>query len=759
MDNITARNELRYKLLDNGYRPLPLAGKHIKIKGWVSSDIDSRWVDRFTRNALYSNTGIRCDDLIAFDIDVTDADLADKAEALIEDAVGYTPLCRIGQWPKRLLLYRVKGAEPIKSARTGRFGDARHMVELLCSRGRQFAAFGVHPGTGEEYMWLDDCSPLDVPRDELPGVSEADALAALDALELMFVSAGLARVSQGGAVGQGGGCANDLRDDTEFLVAGDVVAWRDLKRQLDFDGCFGNFKRENGEWGDSEGIHFMLSAGAGEPCAHDFTRDCTHYDVLVPPALAEEMPSKEAVAGAADVFVAPELADLIENWVLLLDGTVRHVDSPGRQFELAKFHAFMGHKFVPAVGPKGKPIMKAATKMWVADEATQRAHYASLRPDHPDVLIPSGDMTVFNTYRPPSHASGGECETALEFVDHLIPCPRERDIFLNWHAVKTAHPARRMHALMQVTPVFGTGRGTWTQIQQRLWGAQYVREVPLAHLVGSGSQAQYNDWLESSLIISVPEALDENADSSKWAARHAAYEQLKTICDPVASDMYITRKYGKNSTECVYASICISSNHLDVLAVPEGDRRLIVLDNTEVPIYDAPHDLYNRIHAWKGSPANIGALHRYLLSRADSAAREYDCFGPPPMTPAKQRMIEVGQSDMDCAFEWMQENAAGDVVTHAQWRDYALRARNVLDLNMPLDNRFDRALTAVIQKRGRRIPSLAKKGKIKVNGVAVRPWVIRNFVEWSGGTPPSAISAEIGLNGVVSDKIHVFPAD
>ena len=113
-NNSTDRNTQRNTLLDNGYHPLPLAAKGCFIKGWSTREITAEWLQEYARIAKYPNTGIRCDNLIAFDIDVLDEQLADTIEGYIEARCGETEFCRIGRWPKRLLVYRAKGKGPYR---------------------------------------------------------------------------------------------------------------------------------------------------------------------------------------------------------------------------------------------------------------------------------------------------------------------------------------------------------------------------------------------------------------------------------------------------------------------------------------------------------------------------------------------------------------------------------------------------------------------------------------------------------------------
>jgi hypothetical protein len=105
-----------------------------------------------------AGTGIKLGHgLVAIDIDVLDAELADRIEFETVRALGPAP-CRIGRAPKRLLLYLVEGDLPYRKLRL-KDGQA---VEVL-TEGRQFVAAGIHPYTLKPYNWS---RPL-VARDKL----------------------------------------------------------------------------------------------------------------------------------------------------------------------------------------------------------------------------------------------------------------------------------------------------------------------------------------------------------------------------------------------------------------------------------------------------------------------------------------------------------------------------------------------------------------------------------------------------------------
>ena len=139
--------------------------------------------------------GILTERTPAIDIDVLDEALAGKIQGAAERALGGDPPWRVGQWPKRLLLYRLSGEAFSKIKVTWRgLGDRLHeptrppAVEIL-ARGQQFVAIGLHPGTGQPYRWHRD-PWLSLPRCFLPPLSYAKAVRFMRALAFALEQSG-----------------------------------------------------------------------------------------------------------------------------------------------------------------------------------------------------------------------------------------------------------------------------------------------------------------------------------------------------------------------------------------------------------------------------------------------------------------------------------------------------------------------------------------------------------------------------------------
>lgn len=135
-----------------------------------------------TDKSLGIVTGTGGTPVVAIDIDVLDPAAAAQVQQWCTSNIGPT-LCRIGQAPKSLLVYRVDPADlPLKKRASSKYEDLAgeaHRVEVLAT-GQQFAAFATHSGTKRPYDWGEGQSPLDVPVSALPLIttSHLDSLLA-----------------------------------------------------------------------------------------------------------------------------------------------------------------------------------------------------------------------------------------------------------------------------------------------------------------------------------------------------------------------------------------------------------------------------------------------------------------------------------------------------------------------------------------------------------------------------------------------------
>jgi hypothetical protein len=156
------------RLFELGYlTPVPVVnGKHFAISGkgiaGAFSDNPPNAEQIRSWGKEYPNAGIGM--LGGNGIILVDLDDVENIDALLEAALqilGPTPLRRIGQAPKVLLVY--SGPKIEAGWQLGGAGQ-------LLARGQHASWFAIHPKTNRPYEWIDK-SPFEVPFVELPAVT------------------------------------------------------------------------------------------------------------------------------------------------------------------------------------------------------------------------------------------------------------------------------------------------------------------------------------------------------------------------------------------------------------------------------------------------------------------------------------------------------------------------------------------------------------------------------------------------------------
>lgn len=165
----------RLDFFHNGYRPIPTIGKRPNLNAWQTTVADEMDVRRWTRShSKATNTGIVLgENLVAIDVDVTDAAVAAELVSLAKTLTDTPPLVRWGNAPKTLLLFRTD--EPISKCTTAKYrrpGDDKDQAVEVLGAGQQFIADGIHP-IGRDYTWEGDSSPANVALDDLPLITPA----------------------------------------------------------------------------------------------------------------------------------------------------------------------------------------------------------------------------------------------------------------------------------------------------------------------------------------------------------------------------------------------------------------------------------------------------------------------------------------------------------------------------------------------------------------------------------------------------------
>jgi putative DNA primase/helicase len=180
--------EVRNALWRSGFPPVPVYGHdkgHLKYvtspgkqpaggRGWEKHAVENppRAVrEKPAPNAL--NTGILCNGLRVFDLDIDDKETVGIVRSIIEGVVGKLPARYRENSAGITLICRASVGEPPKRVLTGRdhSKDASAKVEVL-GHNNQFVAYGVHP-SGGELLWENGIGPgFGVRREDLPAITE-----------------------------------------------------------------------------------------------------------------------------------------------------------------------------------------------------------------------------------------------------------------------------------------------------------------------------------------------------------------------------------------------------------------------------------------------------------------------------------------------------------------------------------------------------------------------------------------------------------
>jgi Bifunctional DNA primase/polymerase, N-terminal len=171
-------NSYAERVAENGFTVTPTKGKKPVVRKWQNpAPTDAQWLGKMLQANRYAshNLGIVCGRVVGIDVDADDAATAARLEALAAEYLGPTPFQRVGRAPRTLLLYRPAAGEIIPS-----LSGIGGCIDVL-SNGRQFVAFGIHPGTGKAYVWGAD-NPATAKLDGLPVVTAASVHAFTDAV-------------------------------------------------------------------------------------------------------------------------------------------------------------------------------------------------------------------------------------------------------------------------------------------------------------------------------------------------------------------------------------------------------------------------------------------------------------------------------------------------------------------------------------------------------------------------------------------------
>jgi hypothetical protein len=325
-------------------------------------------------------------------------------------------------------------------------------------------------------------------------------------------------------------------------------------------------------------------------------------------------------------------------------GIISLVD--GKIGTIASLRGFMQPYTIVEEGPRGGLKKTSVVDAWMTHPQRAQIDKIETRSDKPRPTFEEDGVTVYNRYWPPAHpTSGGEIETFKTFFARLFPDDAERAWLWNYFVHKARKPWVPMVAVIMVAEEFGSGRGTFFDVLELLFGEDYVAPCTFGQLTGTSASARFNARLADALFAVVNEAVAE--DGHLQAQRRLGYEALKNSIEPSPT----ARRPYEAKGQHVYAqrsamSVLVATNHRDVIKLPRGDRRCCV--PTCGPKMTAKET--DEIRAWMAIPENIGALHRALLETPAVPRDVFDPFGEPPPFEGRLKMIGMGETRLEDAY-------------------------------------------------------------------------------------------------------------
>jgi uncharacterized protein (DUF927 family) len=185
------------RLVANGYLIVPIlpGTKRPAIDNWQNARLTIADIEQFRGRGVGVLCGVGEHPICAVDIDVRHEGIVQAITQWSTRQLGL-PLERIGQPPKRLLVYRANepGWAKVSSSWFEDAAGGKHRLEIL-GKGQQFVAYHVHPDTNAPYKWTDVLGGLErIPAKSLVVLTREQIFALLQEFERIAEDFGLSRV-------------------------------------------------------------------------------------------------------------------------------------------------------------------------------------------------------------------------------------------------------------------------------------------------------------------------------------------------------------------------------------------------------------------------------------------------------------------------------------------------------------------------------------------------------------------------------------
>lgn len=594
-----------------------------------------------------AGVGIVCGEVIAFDIDVLNDELADELSKWLRNCIGEAPI-RIGRKPKQLLLYRC--TEPV-GKRKFRFkldDGTEHAVELL-GKGQQFVAHGVHPGTKRPYHWSN------VNGRSLPPISSLVELTPNMVADIWESLANKIKELGGKPVAATSSSAGDRRLIGDDSKVGDPEALKRaleyLPNKMDYDSWIRMCAAIKAGFGGDEAHYPAFEAWClkyEDNTAEDVRR---RWDSIRNSDLGAnyvlDMARGHGYNDAVDQFEATEDAEAPELGVdrsraaainamferyIWVEELKRFADTQtGRLLDEKQFNMRLAKIGNPASSKT------CAAMVYTREENRRRTVWGITYRPGGQLLEEEPYGMAFNTWRAadlklPEIAMDQDVALWLELVRHVIPDEQARGIILDWAAYALQYPSEKCNwAVLVGSNTQGIGKDMMFQPLIAGLGKHNVKYAGPAD-IASG----YTDWAAGVKLIVIEEM--------HAFERKETMNKLKAFIAAPPMEIRINQKYMPQYQVPNIGAYLFFSNLSNALAIEKEDRRFYVYWSSA---RRAETGIYARVANWY-EQGGMAKVVRYLLQRD---LTNFDAKGPAPASQAKEDMRRSSQSALE---EWVE---------------------------------------------------------------------------------------------------------
>lgn len=605
LHDVEGTQEAALKLLEMGYVPLRIDpdSKACRHPGWQIETPTEESVNRsFTRP---SNLGVRCGDvrkdgtcLIGIDVDLDNAEIIRCVQRALGDE--RIPVKKGKKGATYIFrLDREHKTTKIKWKRQDKSVDA---IDILCKGAQTVVPPSIHPDTQLPYRWISGDPLWELDYRSLPVYSPA----VLDEIRGFCKDPDdpIYALNDMEWAGVGGG---GNTHDTCVRAVSSMVARK---------------------WTDSD-IHDRIQRAKREACeAADAPYNWPEAQKVIQEWIDSSRDKKFDKTSKVKVDDIP--MEIINRYVYVISVDRMYDINKGSLVSMPVFNNMHARDVPkPWVSVLMHPDFKMVDRLTYAPGQPRFCRERSF--DHDAVL------DCLNVYSHPGVSpEQGDVEPFLELVNDVFD---NNDLAVNHVLSFFAHlvqrPGGRINHALVIQGEQGIGKDSVLLAVEKVLGIHNCSQVTLQHV-----ESQFNDWLFGKQLIVFQEMLA--------TGRRNIYNKLKTyITDPVHT---VNTKHLQLQRIPNRAAYVFLTNYKHALSLDPSDRRMWVWYSRmerKSPSY------YQRYYDWLADDRSISALLQFLLDYDISAFKP---SAPPPMTEAKQALVEASASEVEQFLRQAVEN-------------------------------------------------------------------------------------------------------